>query len=170
MGGVAVGGSTEGRLFRAAAFVIGADRIDAPLIGYTVDSGGFENRNDAGTVGAAVLSRYRLILDYPRNRIILEDGPNAGDDPTEDHSGILVVSPGPAFDSLVIAQVIPGSPAAEAGLAPGDEITSMDGRSGWTLRDVRLALEQPGPIDLVVRKDGELREVILQRRPLLPLG
>ncbi len=170
MGGVAVGGSTEGRLFRAAAFVIGADRFDAPLIGYTVDSGGFENRDDAGTVGAAVLARYRLILDYSRNRIILEDGPKTGEKVTEGHSGMLVVSPGPAFDTLVIAQVIPGSPAAEAGLAPGDEVVSMDGRSDWTLPDVRLALEQPGPVDLVVRNDGESREVRLQRRLLLPLN
>jgi membrane-associated protease RseP (regulator of RpoE activity) len=170
MGGVAVGGSTEGRLFRAAAFIIGADRFDAPLIGYTVDSGGFENRDDAGTVGAAVLARYRLILDYSRNRIILEDGPKTGEKVTEGHSGMLVVSPGPAFDTLVIAQVIPGSPAAEAGLAPGDEVVSMDGRSDWTLPDVRLALEQPGPVDLVVRNNGESREVRLQRRLLLPLN
>jgi predicted aspartyl protease len=169
MDGVAVGGSTEGRLFRAAALIIGADRIEAPLIGYTVDSGGFENRDDAGTVGAAVLSRYRLILDYPRQRIILEQGPSSAENVAEDHSGMLVVSPGPEFDTLVIAQVIPGSPAAEAGLAAGDEITSMEGRSDWTLPDVRLALDRPGPINLVVRNDGESREVNLQRQRLLPL-
>ena len=170
MGGVAVGGSTEGRLFRVATFVIGIDRIEAPLVGYTVDSGGFENRDDAGTVGAAVLSRYRLILDYPRHRIILENGPSAGEKVAEDHSGMLVVSPGPAFDRLVIAQVIPGSPAAEAGLAPGEEIISMGGRSNWMLPDARLALDQSGPIDLVVRSDGQSREVRLERRPLLPLN
>ena len=82
---------------------------------------------------------------------------------------MLVVSPGPEFDTLVIAQVIPGSPAAEAGLAAGDEITSMEGRSNWTLSDVRLALDRPGPINLVVRNDGESREVNLQRQRLLPL-
>ncbi len=41
-GGVAVGGETEGRLFRAAAFVVGADRIESPLIGYTVDREGLK--------------------------------------------------------------------------------------------------------------------------------
>lgn len=168
-GGVAVGGETEGRLFRAAAFVVGADRIDSPLIGYTVDSGGFENRADAGTFGTAVLRRYRLILDYRRNRIILEAGPNADGPVPEDRSGMLVVSPGPDYDTLVVAMVTPETPAAEAGLVPGDEIISIDGRTEWTLPDVRLVFEESGPVTLVVRNDDGLREVIIDRRPLLPL-
>ena len=127
--GVAVGGDTENRLFRAAAFVLGTDRVERPLLGYTVDSGGFENRPDAGTMGGAVLSRYRLILDYPRGRIILERGDHA---PTprvrEDLAGVILTSPGPGFATIVVAQVIAGTPAAEAGLAPGDEIVAAAGR------------------------------------------
>lgn len=167
-GGVAMGGPTEGRMFRAEAFIFGAHRIERPVIGYTVDSAGFENRDDAGTFGAAVLSRYRLILDYPRQRIIVEDGPHVNDTVPEDLSGMLVVSPGPSFETLVIAQVIPTSPADTAGLAPGDEIVSMDGRSHWTLREIRKAFEQPGPAKIVITRDGESRELTLNRRPVVP--
>ena len=167
-GGVAMGGSTEGRRFRAKAFIFGADRINNPVIGYTVDSAGFENRDDAGTFGAAVLSRYRLILDYQRQRIIVEDGPNADGPVAEDMSGLLVVSPGPDFDTLAVAQVIPGSPAAEAGLEPGDLIISMNGRDDWTLRDIREAFKQPGPVQIVISNDGVSRELTLVRRPVVP--
>ena len=167
-GGVAMGGSTEGRMFRAAAFIFGADRIENPVIGYTVDSAGFENRDNAGTFGGAVLSRYRLILDYQRNRIIVEDGPNVNEAVPENLSGLLIISPGPTFESLVIAQVLPGSAAEEAGLAPGDEIISADGRNGWTLREIRKAFEEPGPVQMVVSRDGTSLEITLDRRPVVP--
>jgi len=167
-GGVAIGGSTEGRLFRAAAFVFGAHRIDEPVIGYTVDSAGFENRANAGTVGAGVLSRYRLILDYPRQRIILENGTRVEEAVPEDRTGLMVVSPGPNFETVVITQVTVTSPAAEIGLEPGDEIVSVNGRSGWTLREIRRAFEEPGPMQIVIRRDGESRELTLDRRPVVP--
>jgi len=168
VGGVAVGGNTEGRMFRADAIVIGAHRIETPLVGYTVDSGGFENRADAGTLGAAVLTRYRLILDYPRRRIILEDGPQTGGPVMEDHSGMLVVSPGPGYEALMVAQVIPDTPASEAGLQPGDILVSADGRDAWSLPEFRRALQQPGPLPLVVKRKDSLLEITLKRRPLLP--
>ncbi len=170
VGGVAVGGSTEGRMFRAEAFVIGAHRIERPIIGYTVDSGGFENRTNAGTLGAAVLARYRVILDYARERIVLEDGPRVGKRVSENLAGMLVVSPSPAFDTLVIAQVVPEGPADNAGLLPGDLIVSAGGRSDWDLRDIRLAFEKPGPMQIVVQREDEQLELNLERRPVLLLN
>jgi Aspartyl protease/PDZ domain len=167
--GVAVGGATEGRLFRAGAVVIGADAIPAPLLGYTVDSKGFENRADAGTLGGAVLSRYRVILDYPRERLILEGGPDAGRPVRENQAGMLVVASGPDWRTLVVAQVVPGSAAAEAGVAAGDEIVSMAGREGFALVDARRLLEEAGPLDVVVRREGRLLSLTLRRRLLLPL-
>jgi len=166
--GVAVGGDTESRLFRAAAFVLGTDRVERPLLGYTVDSAGFENRADAGTLGGALLSRHRLILDYPRRRIILERGDPA---PTprarEDLAGAILTSTGPGFVTIVVAQVIAGTPAAEAGLAAGDEIVTAAGRP-VSLREARELLEQPGPLALVIRREGKQRTVPLDRRPVLP--
>ncbi len=82
---------------------------------------------------------------------------------------MLVVSPGPDFDTLVVAMVTPETPSAEAGLVPGDEIISIDGRIGWTLVDARLAFEKSSPVTLVVRNDDGSREVTLNRRYLLPM-
>lgn len=166
--GIAVGGDTEGRLFRAAALVLGIDRVERPLLGYTVDSAGFENRPDAGTLGGALLSRHRLILDYPRSRIILEGGsrgpaPRVG----EDMAGAVLTSTGPAFATVVVAQVIAGTPAAVAGLVAGDEIVTAGGRR-VSLREARELLQEPGGLDLVIRREGQERKLRLERRPLLP--
>jgi S1-C subfamily serine protease len=53
-------------------------------------------------------------------------------------------------------------------MEPGDEIISVDGRGGWTLRDIRKTFEKPGPVQIVVRRDGESRELTLDRRPVVP--
>lgn len=166
-GGVAVGGETAGRLFRAEAFVLGDLRLPRPVIGYTVDSGGFENREDAGTVGVGWLSRFRLILDYPRRRVILEGGPGVERPIEEDLSGLFIVAPQPS--RLMVAQVLPGSPGADAGIAPGDEIVGFAGGAAPSLAAVRQALRQPGPVEIVVRREGSAdRELRLERRAYLP--
>src|SRR5262249_44585364 len=143
-------------------------RFDRPLLSYTVDSKGFENRPDAGTLGVAVLSHFRLVLDYPRRRVILEEGSAGANLPAhEGLSGALLASPGPAFRAIPVAQVIPGSPAAEAGPTGGDEIAEFDGRT-LSLAAARALLREPGPVRLAVRRAGATRAVTLTRRPLLP--
>jgi len=161
--GVAVGGSTEGRLFRPRAFELGPLRHDEPLLGYTVDSSGFENRAYAGTVGMRTLGRARLILDYPRSRVFLCT-PFAPA-PPEDLTGMLLVEPEPG--ALVVAIVQSPSPAAEAGLTAGDRVLALDGRAGLTLREARALQERPGPLAVSLEREGRALEVTLLRRPLL---
>ncbi len=165
--GVALGGATEGRLFRAQGLWLGTRRFESPLLSYTLDSKGFENRVDAGTLGVAVLSRFRMILDYPRRRVILEDDPGAPARAAEDLSGAWLVSPAPDFGSVRVARVLPGSPAAQAGLADGDEIVRTAGLAA-SLAQARDLMQQPGPLQLTVRRQGVTRELTLLRRPLLP--
>jgi hypothetical protein len=166
-GGVAVGGGTEGRLFRAGALVLGPRRLERPLIGYTVDSAGFENRDNAGTIGVGLLALSRLVLDYPHGRVLFV-GP-ASEPMPEDRSGMLVVSPGPAFDELYVVIVMEDSPAAEAGLVAGDRIVSLDGREGLSLTEARALQRQDGPLEVVYLRDGDRRHARLQRRPLIAM-
>ncbi len=166
VGGVAVGGGTEGRIYRAASFTLGNRRHDRPLVGYTVDSSGFEERADAGTIGVQVLARSRLVLDYPHDRIWLVDPESPP--MAEDRSGMLLVSPAPEFNELIVAIVAPGSPGAEAQLQPGDRIVSLNGRRDLSLNDARVLLREPGPLDVVYERGGVRTEVTLQRRLLLP--
>jgi S1-C subfamily serine protease len=46
----------------------------------------------------------------------------------------------PFGSGVIIADVIPGSPAEAAGLVPGDMITAIDGKPVSTADDVRTAL------------------------------
>ncbi len=169
--GVAVGGETTGILFRIGSFRIGPYSIPSPVIGATLESAGFENRADAGTVGGAVLRQFALTIDYPRDRILLEPNGSYGKPAGEDLSGLWPVAHGEDFSMARARFVIPDSPAARAGVRLDDVILAID---GVPVSELRLA----GVFELLrtgagstralrIDRDGEIMELPVQLEPLL---
>jgi hypothetical protein len=169
--GVAVGGETTGILYRIDAFRIGPYSIDSPVIGATLESAGFENRADAGTIGGALLRQFTLTLDYPRNRILLEPNGAYGKPAGEDLSGVWPVAHGEDFLVATARIVIPDSPAARAGVLVGDLILAVD---GVPVSELRLS----GVFDLLrsgagstrvlrIDRDGEILDIPVRLEPLL---
>lgn len=74
---------------------------------------------------------------------------------------IMIISIG--VDKPVIAEMIEGYPAYEAGVRAGDEIISMNGRNIGVYRDVSMyiQLHQGETIDLVYERDGERYETTI---------
>jgi C-terminal processing protease CtpA/Prc len=73
-----------------------------------------------------------------------------------------------SLSTMFVETVAAGSPAAEAGIIPGDEIVSADGvaASQKLLGELRERLRKPGErVVLVVRRGGEERKIeIVTRR------
>lgn len=89
--------------------------------------------------------------------------------------GRLGAVPAPADDGgpggVVIEMVLEGSPAAAAGLEPGDRITGLGGRAVADVYDYRAALDQllPGrTISVEVRRDGRRVELSVVPAPAEP--
>jgi putative serine protease PepD len=80
--------------------------------------------------------------------------------------GVSLPDDGPAK----LAQVVPGSPAARAGLQSGDEVTAVDGKSIKTGDELRAAIDAKKPddkISLTIKRNGKERtvQVTLGQRP-----
>lgn len=90
--GVGIGGWAFGHVTRLAEAHLGALVIPAPVAGLGKEKTGFFGVTFAdGTIGAPVLSRTTLILDYARERVIVEPSPDF-DRPYEyDMSGLTQV-------------------------------------------------------------------------------
>ncbi len=115
-------------------------------------------------IGGEVLRRFRVILDYARNRLILEPGAHIADAYRGDRSGLdLRIALGGG--SLVVHDVQRGSTGATAGLEAGDRIIEVDGAtvSKLGLRRVQTMLTIPGAdYRLRVQRADTTRDVELR--------
>jgi len=67
---------------------------------------------------------------------------------------------------MILTRVIPRTPAAEAGLKPGDRIYRIAGREFADEAEfLRLVAELPGPLELVIERDGRLHVVEIETDP-----
>ncbi|MEC9347884.1 MAG: RIP metalloprotease RseP [Pseudomonadota bacterium] len=78
---------------------------------------------------------------------------------------MLFVSFGQPFTTARVSEVVADSPAAEAGMQPGDLIVSAGGSSIDSFEDLRrvVALNLDSPMEVLIERDG--RELSLQVQP-----
>jgi predicted aspartyl protease len=126
---VGAGGEQELIMGRIKAVQLGRFVFDNPIIGLSRDTegSGASEKND-GLIGGEILRRFKVILDYSRNRMILEPNSNFSDPYENDMSGFAVASDEADCKAMKVESVMENSPAAEAGLQPGDIITAIDGK------------------------------------------
>lgn len=162
--GAAVGGKVPAYLIRLDSLTMGGITVSRPIAGYSTET---ERRGDAGTVGMGFLSRFNLLFDYSRHRVILESTARSNQPMKSDASGLLLAASGPGFQGIIVLSVAPGSPGDLAGLQAGDSLVAIDGESPTRLRlaGVRKQLSQAGTtVQLLVNRGGKERRVILQLR------
>jgi len=60
-----------------------------------------------------------------------------------------------------VLEVMPDTPAARAGLLPGDELLGVGGKTGLSVDEIREAIqEHPGkPLELEIEREGEARTI-----------
>ncbi len=83
---------------------------------------------------------------------------------------VLFLFVGRPFTPAVVGDVVPDSPAARAGLLPGDRILEVEGREVRSFEDLQLVVrERPEvPLRFVVERDGErLTLTITPRREVV---
>ncbi|MGV3616018.1 MAG: aspartyl protease family protein [Fimbriimonas sp.] len=166
-----VGGLTQGRLLRLNSVKIGEHVLAKPVGSLTVSAGGATGAA-AGydcLIGADILRRFVVTFDYAQKRMWFEPATDLKAPFSVDHAGLLLKSEGPEFHDFFVYGTIPESPAAEAGLREGDELTHIDGESlvKHTLDQIRRRFRSgEKPWRLTIRRGNETMEITVKPRPL----
>lgn len=160
-------GAARGRFIRTATLKLGS----TTLRGVTTTVPNQEPTGEA-RVGLPVLRRFHVVVDYPGQRLILRPRANLAEPFPFNTTGILL-HPGKDSVHRAIADVMPGSPAAMAGLVAGDTVVAVGGTDARQLSEdeVDRSVLKPAPASLVrltVRRRGQRIDASLTARTLLP--
>lgn len=169
--GFGIGGASKGIVGRVKGIRIGSFRFENPVMSFSADTAGaLADTSFAGIIGADFLCRFTVVLDYKRSQIFLEK--NAGfDAPFEfDMCGVRFAFEGERFDLLKVFIVYDGSPAAVAGIQPGDVVTSIDGRAAgsFTREELREYMLREGKeVRFAVKRGIETKHISLRLKKMI---
>lgn len=158
--GWGVGGAVRSRPARIGDLTLGSLHIRGVAGSlFTGGKGSFADRYHAGNIGGGVLRRFTVTFDYPHGRMILEPNRDFAAPDSFDRSGMWINA---AVDAYTVVDVVPGGPAAQAGLQSGDRIVRLAGEAARfdDLAEARRRLrEQPAGsrVPLVYERKGGRR-------------
>ncbi len=157
--GIGIGGLLTGYVGRTEKFQLGQQTFSDLLTNFQdVDSTMVAQhrilRN--GILGNPFLSRYRVMIDYSNENLYLLPRKGATRSFRYDRSGLTLIASGPKLNQYFIQSVRPGSPAAEAGALPGDEIR-------WVQRWPKAFWSLEGLVELFKKKEGKKIRLTVNR-------
>lgn len=129
--GRGLAGEWHGKVGRISRFAVGNTSWDDVLVTFPDENSLLDSlkatdvfRN--GSIGGAILSRFKVIFNFPEEAIYLKKGVRFNDPFDHNLSGITVKAKGSTLRTFEITEVRAGSPAETAGLYAGDIITEIN--------------------------------------------
>ena len=124
-----VNGRSEVLYGRIPELKIGPYVLHQPVVGFSQAKGGaLASENFHGILGAEILRRFKVFVDYAGEQIILEPKAFLTDAFDYDASGLRLRSMGSDFREHRVIGVVEDSPAAKAGLQEGDRLIEIGGK------------------------------------------
>ena len=167
IGGAGAGGRTSGWIGRVERLEFAGFTIPRPVTVFSDDRSGSNATNATqGKIGARILGRFKLFLDYAHDRIIFEPYGTLKEPFDFASSGLRIEASPPEYRSFRVVETRPDSAATEAGLRAGDVIAAIDGRAAaeLTLTQIVEMFEREEPRRLKVQRGGENLELVLTPR------
>ena len=164
------GGESRNWASRIATLEIGGTVLKRPIVRYAEDkAGAFSSQTEAANIGTDALANFVLDFDYANGVIWFAYEPGYVPLPFN-RGGLRALKEVP--EAFRVMLVLPGSPAAEAGIARDDRIVAIDGTQAAQMsgREFTHKLVQPAgtEIALTLRRGNDERQAILRLVEMLP--
>lgn len=160
--GKGLSGDLFGTKGRIGAIWVGPLVLYEPIVAFPENAMVDEliGRNDRnGTLGAEILRRFYVTMDYPNRRLILRPNTEVKDDFNYNMSGLEVTNPMPGLPIFLISNIRKNSPAYYAGIQENDQIITLNNSNHktLTLNDINLLFQshEDKRIKMTVLRNGE---------------
>ena len=129
--GRGLSGIVSGSLGRVAAVQLGRYQLPQVLTSFPDSTQVHERlsgteRARHGSLGYEVLKRFTTVIDYPHGRLLLRPTGELREPFEHDMCGLDLLATGPDYRRYRVLRVVPGSPAAAAGITEGEELMSIN--------------------------------------------
>jgi membrane-associated protease RseP (regulator of RpoE activity) len=166
-----VGGTAQAFLGRVKSVALGRFTLENAIARLSQGTrGDYASAKYDGLIGGEILRRFKTIFDYSRRRMILEPNAQFAEPFEVDMSGMELLADGDDLATVLVDDVKPKSPAAEAGARGGDIITAIDDRpvKEFTLDQIRQMFRQDGREHLLnLKRAGKVVRAKIKSRRLI---
>ncbi len=169
--GIGISGNLMGDIGRAKELIIGNTAIKEPLVFYPdADFLVFYDQeiNWQGLIGGSIINRFRIIIDYRSEHLVLQPASNFSDPFQTNLSGLEIITKGRNYDQFFVHYVRPGSAAYEAGVLAGDQVLQLNDLYGnkLNMEDIlqRLNYRQGYRISMQVRRENRIHKKLFRLR------
>jgi hypothetical protein len=169
--GWGVGGPTRSRVLHGKPFSLGAETVQSPVVEVSTDKAGATiDPAIAGNIGAGILKRWIVTLDYGHQVMYLKPVAAPVEDlDTFDRAGLWFNQ---SAEGFAVVDVTKGAPADRAGFKPGDVIVGVNGTpaSALKLYELRKQLRDEAPgtvVTFTVRRGDTQQSVPVTLRDLI---
>lgn len=170
IGAGGAGGQVNGQIGRIAELDLGSFKITRPTTLFSQDTAGaFASTQLAGNIGQQIMSKFRIVLDYPRERIILEPNKTFTAAFDRAYAGFALRAEDKGYRTFRVTDILENSPASEAGLQKNDLIIRVDETPGndLTLTKLNEMLEQPVPRNLTIQRGDQVLKLTITPKKLI---
>lgn len=161
-----MGGTAGAFAARVRAVRLGTFTLYGPIAQFSqATKGDAASAKHDGLLGGQIFSRFKMIVDLSRRRMIVEPNARLNAQFEEDISGLELHGDGENFSTYLVNDVEAGSPAADAGIREEDVLVAIDGRaaSEYTLDEIRrMFMHNQREYMLTLKRGGETVQVKLK--------
>jgi predicted metalloprotease with PDZ domain len=139
-------------------------------VGLALGTHGMVGSQDyAGNIGSNLLEQFVCTFDYERRKLYLEPGKRYGEPDHFTRAGVQFMRSG---DIVRAMQVLPGSPAAAAGLKDDDEVVAIEGKPplSYSPDELDTLFDEGAPgrkVAVRVTRDGKPKELKITLKDMI---